>query len=78
VSYLRIGVISYGLYLYHQLIFNLLDYHLHARRWIEIVVNIVVALAVAEVSYRFCESPIRSRGRRFRRTSSAAPQPSRH
>jgi peptidoglycan/LPS O-acetylase OafA/YrhL len=65
----RIGVISYGLYLYHQLIFNLLDYHLHVRRSVEIVLNVVVAIAVAEISYRFYESPIRSRGRRFRRTS---------
>jgi peptidoglycan/LPS O-acetylase OafA/YrhL len=67
----RIGVISYGLYLYHQLIFNLLDYHLHARRSVEIIVNVVVAIAVAEISYRFYESPIRSRGRRFRTATPA-------
>jgi len=70
----RVGVISYGLYLYHQVLFSEVNTHVHGGRLVHIVVGVLVALAVAEISYRFYESPIRSYGRRLgKRVDSAEP-----
>jgi peptidoglycan/LPS O-acetylase OafA/YrhL len=63
----RVGVISYGLYLYHQVMFSEVNEHVGGGRFVHIVVGVLVAIAVAEVSYRFYESPIRRYGRRLGR-----------
>lgn len=63
----RVGVISYGLYLYHQVLFSEVNKHVGGGRPLHIVAGVLVAIAVAEISYRFYESPIRGYGRRLGR-----------
>jgi peptidoglycan/LPS O-acetylase OafA/YrhL len=58
-----VGVISYGLYLYHQLVFHEVARHLHTNRPTLILVEVAATLVVAAISYRFLESPVRARGR---------------
>lgn len=62
----RVGVVSYGLYLYHQVVFLVVAQHLHAQRAVVLVVQLAVALLVAELSFRLLESPIRRYGHRSR------------
>lgn len=68
----HIGVISYGMYLFHLPI----GLWLGSRGTHEAalpVLTLVLTIAVAEVSYRLIEEPIRRRGRRAR--SAREPQP---
>ncbi|MCW2600194.1 MAG: hypothetical protein JWM02_2023 [Frankiales bacterium] len=58
----RIGVISYGLYLYHQLVFFVVGRHLTASHRAVVVTEFLVCFVVADLSYRFLEAPIRRRG----------------
>ncbi len=61
-----VGRISYGLYLYHWPLFLAID-HAHtglSGAWL-LLVRLVVTFAVATVSFRFIEEPIRTR-RAFR------------
>ena len=57
-----LGIISYGVYLYHWPIFMVMD---HARTgldgWALTIVRIGVTIAVAAISYRYVEQPIRNR-----------------
>jgi peptidoglycan/LPS O-acetylase OafA/YrhL len=59
----RLGVISYGLYLYHPFVFATMAKYIHVSHNALIVPQVIVALAIAELSYRFYESPIRARAR---------------
>lgn len=59
----QIGAISYGLYLYHVPLLDLVD-RLPSRRAVELAVYAPVLLAVAWASHRFIETPIRQWGRR--------------
>lgn len=68
----RLGVISYGLYLYHLVVFAVVAHHLHAQHDVLMVVEVAAAVAVADLSYRFYEAPLRARGRR-RAEPAAAP-----
>lgn len=58
-----IGLVSYGLYLYHQLVYREVAEHLHQTRLVMVATEIVLSVVVAGLSYRFLESPIRARGR---------------
>jgi peptidoglycan/LPS O-acetylase OafA/YrhL len=59
----HLGVLSYGLYLYHWPIFLWLD---PARTgldgWSLFALRLAVSLVLAEASYRWLESPVRARG----------------
>jgi peptidoglycan/LPS O-acetylase OafA/YrhL len=59
-----VGKRSYGLYLYHWPIFMLLRPGVDVTwpNWITITVQFALTFAVAEVSYRWIEQPIRHRG----------------
>jgi peptidoglycan/LPS O-acetylase OafA/YrhL len=60
----RIGVISYGLYLYHPIVYAVVGSHLHpSSHWKLVVVCAVITYVVAELSFRLYESPIRRHGR---------------
>jgi peptidoglycan/LPS O-acetylase OafA/YrhL len=52
-----IGLISYGLYLYHMLIFRAVGHWLNLSRTPESSIAIALSLAVAAASYRWLESP---------------------
>jgi len=55
-----LGLISYGVYLWHWPIYIVLDRsRLHFGGWPLLVVQIAVTIAVAVVSFRFVERPIR-------------------
>jgi peptidoglycan/LPS O-acetylase OafA/YrhL len=58
-----VGLVSYGLYLYHQVVFLVVREHLHAGRHTVIAVQMLLSLAVAAASYRWLEAPIRRWGR---------------
>ena len=60
----RVGVVSYGIYLYHQVLFLVVARHVHARRSVVLAIELLVTLVVAELSFRLVESPIRARGHR--------------
>jgi peptidoglycan/LPS O-acetylase OafA/YrhL len=72
----RIGVISYGLYLYNQLVFAVVAHYLTATHSVFVAVSAASALVAAEVSYRFYEAPIRRLGRRRVSGSRWTAQPS--
>jgi peptidoglycan/LPS O-acetylase OafA/YrhL len=55
-----LGLVSYGVYLWHWPIYVVLDQsRVHLGGWPLLGVRIAVTLAVATVSYRFVEQPIR-------------------
>jgi peptidoglycan/LPS O-acetylase OafA/YrhL len=54
-----LGVVSYGVYLYHWPVFLLLDGEIGGGRWVELGVEVAVTVALAAVSYRMLERPIR-------------------
>jgi peptidoglycan/LPS O-acetylase OafA/YrhL len=69
-----LGLISYGVYLYHWPIFVWLSparTHLHG--WPLFVVRVAVTIAVAVISYRFVEQPIRHGWRPAIRTGVVYP-----
>jgi peptidoglycan/LPS O-acetylase OafA/YrhL len=59
----RIGIISYGLYLYHPAVYPPLETRLHYAHWVIVVLAFAITWLVAELSYTFYESPIRRWGR---------------
>jgi peptidoglycan/LPS O-acetylase OafA/YrhL len=59
----RIGIISYGLYLFHPIPFPILETKLHRAHWVIVVLSFAITWAAAELSYRFYEAPIRRWGR---------------
>jgi peptidoglycan/LPS O-acetylase OafA/YrhL len=59
----RIGVISYGLYVYHQVVFEIVVRYVHAPRHVVDLVAVAAALVIADLSYHFYEAPIRARAR---------------
>jgi peptidoglycan/LPS O-acetylase OafA/YrhL len=75
----HIGVISYGLYLYHPAVYIVLTQEVHRAHWVVVILSFVVTWLCAEISYRFFESPIREWGRGWlkrrgsRRAGSPAP-----
>jgi peptidoglycan/LPS O-acetylase OafA/YrhL len=54
-----LGVISYGVYLYHWPVFMLLDGHTPGGRLVSFVTKVAVTVAFAAGSYRWIERPIR-------------------
>ena len=73
-----LGVVSYGVYLFHWPLFKILDEKtvdsllepfpgdLQPRTWKLLIIRLIVVLGLAAASYRWLESPIR-RGRRPKR-----------
>jgi peptidoglycan/LPS O-acetylase OafA/YrhL len=59
----HLGQISYGVYLYHWPIFLWLRQGTDLGPWPRFVIGVVLAVALAEVSARLLEMPIRSSGR---------------
>ena len=60
----RLGIISYGVYLYHWPLFLWINQQRTGLDgWTLFAARMVVVLAMAELSYRFIESPIRHTGR---------------
>jgi peptidoglycan/LPS O-acetylase OafA/YrhL len=75
-----LGEISYGVYLYHLVIFAEIDKHLSAGHNETVVVQMLAAIGFAAVSYYAFERPVRAAGRRRlsrRRASSEPAAPSR-
>ena len=74
----HVGKLSYGLYLWNLL---LADGYRHifgstpARSGLWLIGWVAVLIAVAEVSYRYVETPLRERWGRPRSTAAAAPHP---
>jgi peptidoglycan/LPS O-acetylase OafA/YrhL len=63
----RLGVISYGLYLWHlPLLFAIRSALPTASKWVVAPLLIAISLVVAEVSYRFLEQPFLRLKDRFR------------
>lgn len=55
-----LGRISYGVYLWHWPIYLVIDADVIADRWARTLVRIGLSLALAEVSFRCVERPVRS------------------
>jgi peptidoglycan/LPS O-acetylase OafA/YrhL len=73
----RIGTLSYALYLFHSLVFKMVDKFLPAGNTValgllSLVVGTAMAVATCEVLHRFYELPIQNFGRRLARRYSAA------
>ena len=71
----HLGVISYGVYLWHWPVFVVLDARADVHGWPLLVLKLAVTLAVSEASYRILELPIRRgsiRGWRIRTLAPAA------
>jgi peptidoglycan/LPS O-acetylase OafA/YrhL len=70
-----LGTISYGLYLYHYLLFSIVD--AQAPTWshgVDLTVKVLLTLAVSAASYRFIEQPfLRLKERIARPGASTAP-----
>jgi peptidoglycan/LPS O-acetylase OafA/YrhL len=50
---------SYGLYLWHLLIFNVFSRHVHfGPGFVRIAIAVAVSLALTEASWRLIESPV--------------------
>ncbi len=68
-----LGLISYGLYLYHFPIYQVLDVHpLGLSGWPLLGAKVAISLALATVSYRYLEQPVRRGWRRGHRQARAA------
>jgi peptidoglycan/LPS O-acetylase OafA/YrhL len=77
-----LGVVSYGVYLFHWPLFLILDakrldgwlgpFDLHPRGWSLFAIRLAVTLVAAALSYRFLEQPIRE-GRRPKLTFARPP-----
>jgi peptidoglycan/LPS O-acetylase OafA/YrhL len=59
----HLGAISYGLYLYHPVVYIVLAQQVHRAHWLIVVLSFLVTWIIAEITYRYWESPIRRRGR---------------
>ena len=69
-----LGLISYGVYLYHVPVFLLLGPgRVHATGWLLFAVRVVCTVALATISHRFLERPIRDRWRLVGERAPAAP-----
>jgi peptidoglycan/LPS O-acetylase OafA/YrhL len=73
----RIGVISYGLYLYHSVVYVVIENQTHRAHWAIVVASFAISFVAAELSYRFYESPIRRYGRDWIARRYHHPQPAR-
>jgi peptidoglycan/LPS O-acetylase OafA/YrhL len=66
----RIGVISYGMYLYHIVARHIADWLVVGfggrSPWLEFLLCLVMTICVADLSYRFVEQPVLSLKRYFR------------
>jgi peptidoglycan/LPS O-acetylase OafA/YrhL len=74
----RLGVISYGLYLYNELVLFFYAHFLGADMSLTLlkICITVTGIAISELSYRFYEAPIRRWGlSRLKSRHPAAPQP---
>lgn len=67
-----VGARSYGIYLYGLTVIQLVGSVTHLRLRDAAGLDIVITLAIAAVSYRYIESPIRAAGRRWLQTRSRA------
>ena len=62
--FVKIGLISYSLYLFHQPIFVLLRLtHINNPSNIAYLIGILASLAIAQLSYRFIETPFRNKNK---------------
>lgn len=69
-----IGVVSYGLYLYHETVFALVSTHLHGQpRAVVVSTEMAAALILAVASYYLMEQPIRRRAHRRKASAPSAP-----
>jgi peptidoglycan/LPS O-acetylase OafA/YrhL len=55
----HLGIVSYGVYLWHWPVFIVLDAETDLSGWPLLVAKVVVTFALAELSYRLLELPIR-------------------
>jgi peptidoglycan/LPS O-acetylase OafA/YrhL len=62
----RLGVISYGIYVYHSACFDVIIKYSHPSTfWLKAVSSVGLTLIVSELSFRFFESPILKLKRHF-------------
>ena len=73
-----LGTISYGLYLYHQFLFNIWDNYATYYGWRNTLATdlakVGASVAIASLSWRFVERPILTLKDRFLYQSAAAPE----
>jgi peptidoglycan/LPS O-acetylase OafA/YrhL len=69
----RVGIISYGLYLFHPIPYPILEAKLDAARWVIVLLSFAITWAAAEISYTFYEAPIRRWGREWLKRRYASP-----
>ena len=63
----RVGLISYGLYVWHLPVFRVVTWELPGLvGTANILVKVAISVVVAEMSFRFIEQPFRQRQARFR------------
>ncbi|MBP7930603.1 MAG: acyltransferase [Acidimicrobiia bacterium] len=63
----RVGLISYGLYVWHLPVFRVVTWELPGLGGTaNILVKVAISVVVAEMSFRFIEQPFRQRQARFR------------
>lgn len=66
-AFVAVGLISYGLYVWHQPIFRIVTWELGGQHRLTVLaVQWAISIAVALASYRFIERPARLLQRRFR------------
>ncbi len=71
-----IGRRSYAIYLFHQVVFNeVTRARTHAPPWLSFWIQIAIIGIIAEVSWRFIESPFLRRKGRFERRRTPSPLP---
>jgi peptidoglycan/LPS O-acetylase OafA/YrhL len=71
----HVGKLSYGIYLWNQLLAGVCEHltgHLPSRTGFGLVLYVLALLVVAELSYRYVETPLR---RRWAKRPSSAPTP---
>ena len=69
-----VGLISYGLYVWHQPIFRIVTWEVTGTsRVVVLIVQWAISLTVALGSYRFIERPARQLQQRFRPTTASEP-----
>ena len=64
-----LGKISYGLYMYHMVVWTIVFYYLERYHlsWVMVPMSLLLTIIISAVSYKFLESPFLNWSRRYRK-----------